>query len=175
VLAWGGRKSCRQSLYNRTVALRLFCRHCPVPTRAFAILLCALAVSGCSYKLASLASADDSEPQSTGTIGMRAVSSVAPATPLPQAELDLAYARAAVADVLSRGSKDTSVPWQNPRSGARGNITPLASSYSEAGMACRDFLASYIHGEWHEWLEGAACRTGGGSWQGKRLKPLKSN
>jgi hypothetical protein len=32
---------------------------------------------------------------------MRAVSSVAPATPLPQAELDLAYARAAVADVLS--------------------------------------------------------------------------
>jgi surface antigen len=139
-------------------------------------VLCALAVSGCSYKLASLASTDDSEPQSTGTIGRQAVSSVAaPATSLPQAELDLAYARAAVADVLSRGSKDTSVPWQNPHSGARGNITPLASSYSEAGVACRDFLASYIHGESHDWLEGAACRTGGGSWQVKRLKPLKSS
>jgi surface antigen len=175
VLAWGGRKSCRQSLYNGTVALRLRCRHCSVPTRAFAIVLCALAVSGCSYKLASLASSDDSEPQSTGTIGPQAVSSAAPATSPPQAELDLAYARSAVADVLSRGGKDTSVPWQNPHSGARGNITPLASSYSEAGVACRDFLASYIHGESQDWLQGAACRTASGGWQVKRLKPLKSS
>jgi hypothetical protein len=136
-------------------------------------MLCALAVSGCSYKLASLVSTDENEPQSTGTINSPTPD--AASTSSPQAELDLAYARAAVAEVLSRGGKDTSVPWRNPQSGARGNVTPLATSYSEAGMACRDFLASYIHGESQDWLEGAACRTTSGAWQVRRLKPLRSS
>ena len=136
-------------------------------------MLCALAVSGCSYKLASLVSTDENEPQSTGTINSPTPD--AASTSSPQAELDLAYARAAVAEVLSRGGKDASVPWRNPQSGARGNVTPLATSYSEAGMACRDFLASYIHGESQDWLEGAACRTTSGAWQVRRLKPLRSS
>jgi surface antigen len=76
--------------------------------------------------------------------------------------------------VLSRGNKVASVPWRNPQTGVRGNITPLANSYSEAGMACRDFLASYMHGEAQDWLEGTACRTASGNWQVKRLKPLNS-
>jgi surface antigen len=139
-------------------------------------MLCALAVSGCSYKLASLASTDESKPQSTGTINLPASASLdSLSASSPQAELDLAYARAAVAEVLSRGGKDASVPWRNPQSGARGNVTPLATSYSEAGMACRDFLASYIHGESQDWLEGAACRTTNGAWQVRRLKPLRSS
>ena len=136
-------------------------------------MLCALAVCGCSYKLASLVSTDENEPQSTGTINSPTPD--AASTSSPQAELDLAYARAAVAEVLSRGVKDTSVPWRNPQSGARGNVTPLATSYSEAGMACRDFLASYIHGESQDWLEGAACRNTNGTWQVRRLKPLRSS
>ena len=136
-------------------------------------MLCALAVSGCSYKLASLVSTDENEPQSTGTINSPTPD--AASTSSPQAELDLAYARAAVAEVLSRGGKDTSVPWRNPQSGARGNVTPLATPYSEAGMACRDFLASYIHGESQDWLEGAACRTTSGAWRVRRLKPLRSS
>jgi surface antigen len=112
----------------------------------------------------------------TGTIDPAAD---APSGTLPkasrQAELDLAYARAAAAEALSRGSRDASLPWQNPHSGARGNITPLATSYSEAGMACRDFLASYMHGDSQDWLEGAACRSVGGTWEIRRLKPLKSS
>ena len=139
-------------------------------------MLCALAVSGCSYKLASLVSTDENEPQSTGTINSPTSASFDTlSTSSPQTELDLAYARAAVAEVLSRGGKDASVPWRNPQSGARGNVTPLATSYSEAGMACRDFLASYIHGESQDWLEGAACRTINGAWQVRRLKPLRSS
>ena len=139
-------------------------------------MLCALAVSGCSYKLASLVSTDENEPQSTGTIKAPASASLDTlSASSAQAELDLAYARAAVAEVLSRGGKDASVPWRNPQSGARGNVTPLATSYSEAGMACRDFLASYIHGESQDWLEGAACRTITGAWQVRRLKPLRSS
>jgi surface antigen len=139
-------------------------------------MLCALAVSGCSYKLASLVATDENEPQSTGTIKAPASASLDTlSASSAQAELDLAYARAAVAEVLSRGGKDASVPWRNPQSGARGNVTPLATSYSEAGMACRDFLASYIHGESQDWLEGAACRTINGAWQVRRLKPLRSS
>jgi surface antigen len=86
---------------------------------------------------------------------------------------DLAYARATVSDALGRGSKDSSVPWQNPQSGAGGNITPLATSYSEGGLPCRDFLASYVHGGSQDWLQGAACRTARGTWEVRRLKPLK--
>jgi surface antigen len=148
-------------------------RH-PIASRAAAALLCTLAFSGCSYKLGSLIATDD-EPQSTGSINRPALSaSQSLSRSSPQAELDFAYARAAAAEALSRGSKEASVPWQNPQTGARGNITPLATSYSEAGMACRDFLASYIHGELQDWLEGAACRTASGNWQVKRLKPLNS-
>lgn len=139
-----------------------------------------MVLSGCSYQLASLVSTEDSGPQVTGTINPSANTSAgAPSKSSsqvsPQAELDLAYARAAAAQALSRGSADASLPWQNPHNGAGGNITPLATSYSEAGMACRDFLASYIHGASQDWLEGAACRTTSGTWEVRRLKPLKSS
>ncbi len=147
-----------------------------IPIKALAAIVALVALSGCSFKLASLVSTDDSGPQVTGTINPPAgAPSTALSSAAPEAELDLSYARAAAAQALSRGSRDASLPWQNPHSGARGNITPLATSYSEAGMACRDFLASYIHGEAQDWLEGAGCRTSTGAWEIKRLKPLKSS
>jgi hypothetical protein len=116
-----------------------------------------MALSGCSYQLASLVSTEDGGPQVTGTINPSANTSAgAPSKSSsqvsPQAELDLAYARAAAAQALSRGSAD-----------------------AEAGMACRDFLASYIHGASQDWLEGPACRTTRGTWEVRRLKPLKSS
>ena len=120
-------------------------------------------------------SAEEGGPQATGTINPPAGRVIASSKTSPQAELDLVYARAAAMEALSRASRDASLPWQNPHSGARGNITPLATSYSEAGMACRDFLASYMHGDAQDWLEGAACRTGSGTWEVRRLKPLKSS
>jgi len=181
VLVWDGREWCRRHLYNDngTVALRLCCllwRARPMPLKPIVAILSFMAVSGCSYQLASLVSTDQSGPQVTGTINPSANPSSAALTKnSSQAELDLAYARAAAAEALSRGSRDASLPWQNPHSGARGNITPLATSYSEAGMACRDFLASYMHGESQDWLEGAACRTTSGAWEVRRLKPLKSS
>jgi len=88
-------------------------------------------------------------------------------------EVDLAYARAVAADALARGSKDSSIPWENPHSGAGGNITPLAASYSEGDLFCRDFLASYVHGPAQAWLKGEACRSQHGKWEVKSLKQLK--
>jgi len=88
-------------------------------------------------------------------------------------EVDLAYARAVAAETLSRGAKDNSVPWENPHTGAGGNITPLAASYSDGPFVCRDFLASYVHGQAEAWLQGEACRTERGKWEVRDLKPLK--
>jgi surface antigen len=90
-------------------------------------------------------------------------------------EADLVYARAAAADALGRSAKANSVPWQNPQTGVSGNITPLASTHSEGGLPCRDFLASYVRGASQSWLQGSACRTARGEWEVRTLKPLKSS
>ena len=87
-------------------------------------------------------------------------------------EVDLVYARAVAADALARSGKDDSVPWHNPNTGAGGNITPLAVSYTEGTFTCRDFLASYVRGQTEAWLQGEACRTGHGKWEVKSLTPL---
>jgi hypothetical protein len=187
VLVCDGREACRRSrslsLYNRTAVLRLCGRTGrPSPRRrsrrawpaAIFAVLCAVTVSGCSYRLASLVSTDNSDPQATSAVA--SPSTAAPgdhSASSPRVELDLAYARMAISNVLLHGGKDASVPWQNPQTGAGGNIMPLATSYSEAGMPCRDFLASYVHGESQDWLQGAACRTSHGTWEVKRLKSLK--
>jgi surface antigen len=140
---------------------------------AVAAVASGLAVSGCSYQLSAMFSKDDADTQPTGSIPQTFSQPVPVAEASSPAEGDLAYARAAASDVLARGGKDTSVPWQNPQTGAGGNITPLATAYSEGGLPCRDFLASYVHGGSQDWLQGAACRTAGGSWEVTRLKPLK--
>lgn len=115
-----------------------------------------------------------SEPDGdvTGSVGQ--AGAPRPAHTAQVSEADLAYARAAAADTLARGGKANSVPWSNPQTGVGGNITPLAS-YSEDGLSCRDFLASYVSGGSQAWLQGSACRSTSGDWQVKSLKPLKSS
>ena len=131
------------------------------------------AAGGCSYQLQSLLAKDDSDVEATGSIGRPAAqASRVPDAALPS-ETDLAYARAAASEALAHSGKDQSVPWQNPHTGASGNITPLETSYTDGGQRCRDFLASYAHGAAQEWLQGTACRTSQGSWDVKSLKPLK--
>src|SRR5215471_3125952 len=87
------------------------------------------------------------------------------------ADADLAIARAAVSEVLVKGGKHSSVPWENPKTGARGTVTPLASVYSQDGITCRDFLASYVKNGSESWLQGAACRAKRGKWEVRNLRP----
>ena len=54
-------------------------------------------------------------------------------------DTDLAFARTAASDVLTKGNKDASQPWENPSTGARGSVTPLAQTYSAEGRTCRIF------------------------------------
>jgi surface antigen len=134
----------------------------------------ALAASGCSsIQLDSLTS-----QQAAGTSrSIYRPNQIGPAQAAAAqvSSADLAYARAAAADVLTRGAKVNSVPWRNPQTGVGGNITLLATSHDQIGPPCRNFLASYVSGASQAWLQGSACRSARGEWQVKSLKPLKSS
>jgi hypothetical protein len=169
VLARGDQEASRLCLYSGTGERRL----CGRWVGCAAAILCALAVSGCSYRLTSLLTKDDSDVESTGSINRPGDAGGAKADASPPPEADLAYARAAVSDVLSHGKKDSSAPWENPETGASGNITPLGVSRDEGGLSCRDFLVSYVRAGSEAWLEGVACRSKHEAWDVKSLKPLK--
>ncbi|HET9718339.1 MAG TPA: RT0821/Lpp0805 family surface protein [Pseudolabrys sp.] len=89
-------------------------------------------------------------------------------------DADLAYARAAAKAVLSRGEKDTSMPWENPNTGTRGTVTPIASAYTQDGQTCRDFLASFVSASSQSWVQGEACKQQG-AWEVRSLKPWKGS
>ena len=126
---------------------------------------------GCSYQLDSLLGAKDTT-DITGSLRPRFAAKPVPnlVAELPP-ESDLVIAKAAVSEVLSKGGKDTSVPWENPKTGARGTITPIAAAYSQDGLTCHDFLASYVRNGSESWMQGEACRLNKGKWEVRHLKP----
>jgi len=89
----------------------------------------------------------------------------------PPAEEDLAIARAAVNEVLTKGGKHTSLRWENPKTGAHGTVTPLALTYQQSGVTCRDFLTSYVKNGSASWLQGKACHARRGKWEVRNLRP----
>ena len=131
---------------------------------ALAVGLVGLLTAGCS--LGSFA--DLRESEATGSLRALQAKKQEPT------EKDLALARNAASDLLTRGAKDASQPWENPETGARGSVTSVASSYSSAdGRTCQDILASYVNGETQSWLQGAACKSGHGRWEIDALKPWR--
>lgn len=172
-----GQGAARQPLYSGTTAVRL-----SRPLHRLwvaAVVALGFACGGCSYQLGSLAAGKEAaNPDQTGSIGSKGATNGSASAAqrhgaAPPPEYDLAYARAAASEALSRGGKDTSIPWENPQTGARGNITPLASAYDEGGVTCRDFLASYVRAGAEAWLQGEACRMKQGRWEVKSLRPWK--
>lgn len=151
--------------------------------RLAAVLLLAMAGSGCAFsgQFGSLfakqsrdeatAYADPAQDAMTGSVSRKEPAEV-PAPALPP-ESDLAYARAALLEVLNRGSKDVSAPWENPKSRAHGTVTPIATSYAQDGNVCRDFLASHVAERTETWMQGEACRSTKGAWQVKSLRAWK--
>jgi surface antigen len=105
----------------------------------------------------------------TGSISSASKTS-APVAELPN-DNDLDVARAAAAQALAADGK--SIPWENPRTGARGTITPIANAYTQDGFVCRDFLASYVRQGAESWLQGEGCRIHQGKWEVRALRPWK--
>jgi surface antigen len=130
------------------------------------LILIGVASGGCSLSRSDGAFAKMDDNEVTGSIA------AVQGGPAPT-EADLVFARTAASDVLTKGTKDSSQPWENPETGARGSVTPLAQAYSSEGRTCRDFLASYVNGRNEAWLQGAACQGGHGRWEIHTLKPWK--
>jgi len=143
-----------------------------------AVLGLSLSTGGCglSGSFGSLFGSDDKPPvpETTGSIrpvAARADEAKRLTNGLPP-DADLTFAKAAAVDILTRGGKDVSAPWENPASGARGTITPISVAYKEAGATCRDFLASHIAPKGDPaWMQGEACRNGSGRWEVRTLRP----
>jgi surface antigen len=139
---------------------------------AFSVVL-ALAAGGCSfsYQLDSLfAQRGERKADQTASLGPGRPKNATDAL----AQADWVFARAAVTEVLNRDGNHVSAPWENPGTGARGTVTPLASAYTQEGTTCRDFLASYVKNGSESWLEGSACRSGRGNWEVRDLRPWKN-
>jgi 17 kDa outer membrane surface antigen len=130
-------------------------------------LLLALMMGGCSFSYQLDTAFKDKDSDVTGSIRSAMPK---PLTELPP-EADLAYARAAVSEIMVKGGNGASMPWENPHSGARGTITPIATAYEDNGATCHEFLASYIRSTSEAWLQGEACRSAGGRWEVRSLKP----
>jgi surface antigen len=133
------------------------------------------ATTGCSlsYKLDSFTGKESEKaPLTTQSVPGSNASSPGTDSVMPP-ESDLAYAKNAAALVVSRTDEGASVPWSNPATGARGTVTPLAGAYTQDGVQCRDFLASYIREGSESWLQGGACRAHQGKWTVRALRPLK--
>jgi surface antigen len=142
-----------------------------------AAVVLSLSAGGCSfsYQLDSLFESKGKEQplaDATGTVAQTPGEAARPQA----SDRDLAYARAAASEVLRRGGKGVSQPWENPETGARGTVTPIASAYSADGFTCQDFLASYIRpGSGENWMRGEACRVHRGNWEVRSLKPWKTS
>ena len=136
-----------------------------------AALILAAGSGGCSLSM-QLDSMFSDKSDHTGSIAPAPIDKKSAEVPT---DADLAYARAAASEVLRRGGKDSSMPWENPASGARGTVTPIASAYTVEGRTCRDFLASYVSATSQSWLQGEACRQSKGSWEVRALKPWKNS
>jgi surface antigen len=155
----------RRVRYIGTARSSIWRRLLPIAT-----LMVALPAGACSYQLGSLMGdkADKTADKAEATGSVSAAKTAAAALPNDN---DLELARAAAAQALATDGK--SVPWENPRTGARGTITPIANAYTQDGFLCRDFLASYVHDGAESWLQGEGCRVHHGKWEVRVLRPWK--
>jgi len=169
------RRAFRTSLYSGTVGASL---------RSAAVLALAWSLGGCAVSGSLIAKQSKDEAKvyanetayanedPTGSVATPPATPVSASTAGLPSETDLVFARLAIVDVLTRGSKEISSPWENPSSGARGTVTPIASAYAKNGATCRDFLASYLRRQGKEtWMQGEACRAKHGAWEVRSLRP----
>lgn len=145
--------------------------------------LIAMFLGGCSMQLSSLlpGGVSDTGPtvvrhasdDSTGSIPLQMASSRE--IPLGMSAIDWPHAQAALREALARTDEGPSVPWENPASGARGTVTPIASAFTKDSLPCRNFIASHVKDGVENWSEGVACRVGKNVWEVKSVKSIKKS
>lgn len=148
-----------------------------------AVGLIAMVLGGCSMQLSSLlpGGVSDTGPtvvrtadnDTTGSIPLQMAS--LNRNPMGMSAIDWPHAQAALKEALMRTDEGPSVPWDNPASGARGTVTPIAAAFTKDGLPCRNFIASHVKDAIETWSEGLACRVRANVWEVKSVKPLKKS
>jgi surface antigen len=82
---------------------------------------------------------------------------------------------AALREALDQKDDAASIPWNNPDTGSRGTVTPVAAAYIKEGFACRNFISSHIGDGRESWIEGTACRIHRGEWEIRSARPLQKS
>jgi surface antigen len=165
-------------------------------SRNILALALAAAMAGCSMSFPSLLGGKDSDksPPSTSTSAAfnsgsektgKGDSDITGSLPLQPAAaanakgamspIDWAIAKSALREVLGRGEAGSSQPWENPTTGARGTVTPVAEIYEKDGFPCRNFIVSGVRDSHESWYEGTACRIHRGNWDVTTTRPLQKS
>jgi surface antigen len=159
----GTAASCRRSLtlWGRTV--------CPGAALAVALLAGACGMSATNFSLPGAGSGAGSD---AGTAAKPAdsVDLISALSTGAFSGDDLIIASMAATAFMARGRGG---PWENPHSGARGTITPIAAAHRDNGVECRHFLVSYVHDKDEAWMQGEACRDAAGQWEVRSLRPWR--
>ena len=108
----------RLPIYNGSAGAILWRRRRSRFIALAAALPIALSTGACSYKLGSVFS-EEGKSETAGSVA--APDRATAMTAAGSADVDLAFAKQAAAEALGR-TGDVSVPWENPKSGARGTI-----------------------------------------------------
>jgi surface antigen len=152
-------------------------------TGLFAAFIMACVASGCSSSMPALFANNDKpvmvarsenapkpDPDITGSLSLSSNGANATMSPV-----DWAIAKSALRQALGREEAGASQPWENPTSGARGTITPVAAIYEKGGFACRNFIVSHVRDDKETWYEGTACRLHRGQWDVTASRPLQKS
>jgi surface antigen len=157
-----------------------FCK--PRGSHFMATALVALSLGGCSSSLPSMfgdegkstkvarsenVTADPKEV--TGSLAL------AGGNKTPMSPIDWNIAQSALRETLGRAEAGASQPWENPTSGARGTVTPVAAIYEKDGFPCRNFIVSHVRESKESWYEGTACRIHRGQWDVTTTRPLQKS
>ncbi|TVR98257.1 MAG: glycine zipper 2TM domain-containing protein [Rhodospirillales bacterium] len=78
---------------------------------------------------------------------------------------DQLYAARTAQSALETNPTGRTATWRNPDTGASGSFTPVSTSYTAAGLPCRDFNSTVVIDGQQERVTGRACRQADGSWQ----------
>ena len=78
---------------------------------------------------------------------------------------DMAYYDQASQQALETAQPGETLPWQNPQTGTRGQITPSNYYQTAQGQYCREYQQNIVVGGVERQGYGTACRQPDGSWK----------
>lgn len=119
-----------------------------------ALLSCA--VAGCGI----LRFAEPADPIVTGSLKAQPAVYSADDAPAGIAGGDWALAKSALQQAIASSDTGASIPWDNPKTGARGTATPIGAATADG---CRDFRIGVVDATGEQWVQGAACRDAKGT------------